>query len=306
VPVSAQFSGNIDVSFKPVTDTVTIGDPVTMTLRVVAPADETVSVPKLETAWGDFEVQKQSAPTVTANNDGTKTTAQTIVATLFDVGSFRTPTWDISITDTSGNRTSRAVPQVSITVESVLTEGDAELRDIKPQAELPVPLPWLWIGAALAAGALVFFGWKMLRRRLKNRRPAEFAITPEIDSRPAHEIALAELTHIEALDLPGQGRFKEYYTLVGDCLRRYLENRYALAALERTTTELKSALRRTDMEQLHARKFGALFSDGDLVKFARFIPPAGAARELIPTARALVTATMAEERKPVESERVKT
>ncbi len=301
VPVSAQFSGNIDVSFKPVTDTVTIGDPITMTLRVVAPADETVSIPKLETAWGDFEVRTQSAPTVTANDDGTKTTEQTIIVTLFDVGSFRTPKWEVSLTDMRGNDTRRVVPQVSITVESVLEKGDTKLRDLKPQADLPAPPPWLWILAILLAGVLAFFGWKYLRRRLKTRRPADTFAVPEIDPRPPHEIALAELARIEALDLPGQGRFKEYYTMVSDCLRQYLENRYDISALERTTAELKSALRRTEISRPDAREFISLFEACDLVKFARFVPDMDAARQLIPAAQTLIAATAETENEPVEA-----
>ncbi len=305
VPVSAQFSGNIDVSFKPVTDTVTIGDPITMTLRVVAPADETVSIPKLETAWGDFEVRTQSAPTVTANDDGTKTTEQTIIATLFDVGSFRTPKWEVSLTDMRGNATRRVVPQVSITVKSVLTDGDTELRDIKPQVDLPAPPPWLWVLALVLAGVLAFFGWKYLRRRLRAHRPADTFAAPEIDSRPPHEIALAELARIEALDLPGQGRFKEYYTLVGDCLRQYLESRYDISALERTTAELKSALRRTEISRPDAREFISLFEACDLVKFARFVPDMDAARKLIPAAETIITATAEPESAPEgESEKV--
>ncbi len=290
LPVSAQFSGGVDVSFKSATDTVTIGDPITLTLRVIAPADETVSIPKLDTEWGDFEVRSQSAPKITANDDGSQTTEQTIVAALFDVGTFRTPNWDVTLSDMHGNTAKRAVPQVSITVESVLKEGDTDLRDIKPQADLPVPPPWLWILTALMAIALAYFGWKYLRRWLENRRRAKPETTPTepVDPRPPVEIALAELARIERLDLPGQGRFKEHYSLVSDCLRQYLESEYGFPALEHTTAEIRASLRQTSLEQKCRHQFLSIFEVGDLVKFARYIPGIDEAWHFFTDARQLM------------------
>ncbi len=297
-PVLAQFSGNIDVSFKADTDTVTIGDPITLTLRVVAPADETVSIPKLDTDWGDFEVRAQSTPKVTANDDGTQTTEQIITAVLFDVGTFRTPNWDITITDMHDNTTKRAVPQVSITVASVLKEGDTDLRDIKPQADLPALPPWLWVLAAILVAALAYFGWKYLRRRWKNRQRTETDTVPSapVDTRTPAELALAELARIERLDLPGQGRFKEHYTLVGDCLRQYLESEYGIAALEHTTAEIRISLRQTSLEQKCRHQFISIFEMSDLVKFARFIPTIDEAWHFFTDARQLITCLAERER----------
>lgn len=302
--VWAQFSGGVDVSFKTDTDTVTIGDPITLTLRIVAPADETVSIPKLETDWGKFEVRAQSAPQITANDDGTHTTVQTIIVALFDVGTFRTPNWDITLTDAHGNNTKRAVPQVAITVQSVLKEGDTDLHDIKPQADMPVPPPWLWILGALLAAALAYFGWKYLRRWLANRRPGTTDTAPAepIDTRTPVQIALAELARIERLDLPGQGRFKEHYTLVSDCLRQYLENEYHIPALEHTTAEIRVSLRHTSLEQKCRHQFLSLFEMSDLVKFARFIPTPDEAWHFFTDARQLMECLAERERETLNFE----
>jgi len=290
VPVRAQFSGNIDVSFKANTDTLTVGDPITLTLKAVYPAGYTLTIPKLPQNWGDFEVRDQSNTQISANANGTQTAVQTIGATLFQTGAFQTPNWAITFTDAAGKTTERAVPQISLTVTSVLTQSDTALRDIKPQAELPVPPLWPWILIGLAGAILVGWGlWWLLHWIQAHRHPRpEAAATPIVDPRPAHQIALEELARIERLDLPGQGRFKEHYTLVTDCLRRYLEDRYHVLALERTTTEIKLALRHADLPRDTARQFLALFTASDMVKFARFVPTAGDARTLIPQARELV------------------
>jgi len=290
LPVSAQFSGNIDVSLKSAADTITVGDPITLTLRVIAPTEDTVGIPQLDATWGDFEIRHQSAPVTTPNDDGTATTEQTIIGTLFDVGAFSTPNWKITLTGASGNSTKRAVPQASITVRSVLTDAKPTLRDLKPQADLPVPSPLPWVLAAIIAAALVFFAGRWLWRWWQKHRPtpAEPVPVPEIDPRPAHEIALAELTRIKALDLPGQGRLKQHYTLVSDCLRQYLENRYGIPALEHTTTEVKASLRHAKVDRATVHQFITLFDQSDLVKFARFIPDTENAWHFLTDARQLI------------------
>jgi hypothetical protein len=102
------------------------------------------------------------------------------------------------------------------------------------------------------------------------------------------------LTRIERLDLPGQGRFKEYYSLVADCLRRYLEGMYQLPAMDLTTTEIRWGLRHAPILPAHARQFVTLFNVSDLVKFARLIPKMEEVEQLIPQARALIDLTKPE------------
>ena len=292
-PARAQFSGNIDIAFTAAAETLTVGDPVPLTLSVTYPADYTLSIPTLPKAWGDFEIRRQTEPETVANPDGTQTTTQTIEVTLFAVGTFQTPAWRLTLRDATGKTMERVVPQVSLTVQSVLEEGDTQLRDIKPQADLPLPPVWPWVAAGLALVALLAWLGRRFTRRLRRplRRSPQAVPPPPIDPRPPHEIALAELARIEALDLPGQGRHKEYYTLVGDCLRRYLQGMYHIPAMDMTTAEIKQALRHAPLPPEHARRFTALLSDADLVKFARLVPPLEEARALIPRAREAIHLT---------------
>ncbi|MFQ5578045.1 MAG: hypothetical protein ACE5G8_13760, partial [Anaerolineae bacterium] len=232
-PAWAQFSGNIDIRFTASGDELTVGDPVTLTLAATYPAGYDIAIPSLPNSWGDFDVRRQSEPETTLDPDGVKTTRQTIEVTLFAPGTFQTPSWSVTLRGQNGETVERAVPQVSLTVLSVLQEGDADLKDIKPQAELPLPPLWPWLAGGLLLAALLAWAARWLYRRLKGRRvDVPLPAAPAADPRPPHEIALAELARIERLDLPGQGRFKEHYTLVGDCLRRYLEGRYHIPALD--------------------------------------------------------------------------
>lgn len=285
----AQAQGDVSVVFTAGKSELTVGDPVALTLEVKHPAGYQVIIPKLEQTWGDFEVRSQSQPETAPNDDGSETTRETIEVTLFAPGSFQTPALPITIGDTAGKTTEQMTPPVSLTVLSVLAEEDTELRDIKPQAPLDLPPVWPWVLAGLLVAALLTgVGWLVYRRLL-----AKGQLVPSlvVDNRPPYQAAYDELTRIEGLRLMEQGRPKEYYTLVTDCLRQYLEKQLDVRAFDRTTWELKLAVRDSAIAPEHGRWFLDLFMESDLVKFAKFFPETRAARQFIIKARTMVDLT---------------
>lgn len=259
----------------------TVGDPLPLTLTVNHPAGTQVIFPQLPGEWGDFTVVSQSPATSVTNADGSKTTNQQIDARLFAPGQFSTPTLTVTLADNAGQLSDIMVSPAVITINSVLTEDDRELRDIKPQAELPVSNLALWITALLLAVAAGSGGWLWQRQRAR-LAPAG------VDNRLPHEVALAELARIESLELPQQGQFKTHYTLVSGCVRRYLEQTYGVPMLERTTGEVRASLRQIAMHPDTARQLAAFLDESDLVKFANFTPGITDAAQLLALARALV------------------
>ena len=112
-----------------------------------------------------------------------------------------------------------------------------DLNPLKEQWKAP-PNYLLWGAIALAiliaAGALI---WWMRKRRSRG------AVEAPAVRLPPEVIALAELDRIAALGLPARGDYKQHYTLVVDTLRHYLEGRYGIEAMDRTTYELMGDLR---------------------------------------------------------------
>ena len=273
---------------------ITVGDPITLRLEVEHPSNSRVILPQLDKQWQDFEVLKQTQAEVVDNGDGTATTGKDIVVTLFAPGQYQTPLLTVTHQQADGRIEELAAPVIPLQVTSVLTD-DQELRDIKPQADLPVPplWPWIllgvWLALLLAAG-LTILGWWLYHR--PRRQPATVeAVAPVLDTRPPEVIAYEELARIEAMNLPAQQRIKEHYSLVSDCLRCYIEGRYQVPALEQTTGELQSAFKKIKAARREANVFLNLFMISDLVKFARYLPPPDEVGELIPKARMLVDAT---------------
>ena len=278
----------IEVTLTPDREELTVGDPVQLTLEVTHPTGYQVILPKLEQAWGPFEVRSQSQATTTANDDGTETTRQTIEVTLFDLGEFETPELRFGVSNGAGQVSDETVPSISLMVVPTLAEDDNNLRDIKPQAALTVPPVWPWIvGGVLLAAVAAVVGWWAYRRR----QGKPFGLAPAVDNRPVWQVAFDTLDSIEGMGLVGQERFKEHYTLVADALRAYLENQFGLRVFDRTTSELKPILQRSELQPEHSRRLLDLFADSDLVKFAKFVPDPKLASRLTARARDLVELT---------------
>jgi hypothetical protein len=285
IPVQA--AGGVEVTLTPSQTQLAVGDPVELTLEINHPAGYQVIIPKLDQTWGSFEVREQSQATTSPNDDGTETTQQTITVTLFDLGTFETPTLPLTISDGSGQVTEETVPAVSLTVTPLRAEEDTALRDIRPQAELAIPsiLPSIAIGLVVATVVAGSGWWLYHRWRVKR------GLVAVVDNRPPFQVAYDELDRIASLNLPEQGQFKEHYTLVTDCIRTYLEQQFHLHTFDRTTTELRVELKRSMISPDHTRRFIDLFSESDLVKFAKLKPEAAEARQLIDEARVLVSLT---------------
>jgi hypothetical protein len=236
-----------------------------------------------------MEIRQVAPPDVVANPDGTETTTQTIYATLWAPGEYATPEFPLSVSDTAGEIQEISVAPLGLNVTSVLVEGDTELRDIKPQASLPLPAIWPWVagGLLLVLVFVVVTGW--LVRRWWLRRKAALANAP--DNRLPHEVAFDELAYIESLNLPPQQRFKEHYTLISDVVRQYVEKAFQIPTLDRTTGEIRRSLKLAPLNQDDKHLLIELLKEADLVKFAKVRPETSQAQAYLTQARGFVSET---------------
>jgi len=289
LPATAQALEGIDVSLSLEGSGFTVGDIIPITLKVSHPAGYRVIPLQLEDGWGELEIRDISPPQVTAASDCSEMTTQTIGVTIWSPGEYSTPELLIKVSDTSGEVHEISAMPLSMQVNSVLIDGDSQLRDIKPQAELPIPPVWPWVVGGLVAAALVLASgiWFVRRRRTK-QATAEAAR----DSRLPHEVALDELNRIENLNLPEKGHYKEYYTLASDVLRQYLEKSFHIPTLDRTTGEISRSLKFAPFARVDKNNLINLLRDADLVKFAKIRPEMTLARSYIPRMRHTVVTTM--------------
>jgi hypothetical protein len=277
----------------------TVGDQIILRLEVIHSADsQGVDFPRLGEQWGEFEVIGQNNSVPVNNGDGTITSSQNIIVALYEPGQYETEIVVVTHVKADGSTEELGAPVIQLTIESILVEGDTELRDLKPQAFLGVPPIWPWILAGFIlflflTGLIAGTGLWLYNRR-KQRVPISAVPLPVIDLRPPEVIAYAELDRIETLNLPAKRQYKMHYSLVADCLRRYIEGRYGIPALERTSTELLVSFGKSLVRAEDIRDFMDLFMESDLVKFARFRPSQQDAYWLMNKARAIIEVTTPE------------
>ena len=274
----------IGVGLTTESETVTVGDVLTFRLSVTHPADYHVVFPDVSAQWGEFEVRKTTHLPTEIGDDGTLLSTVLIEAVLFQPGVHSTPALSVAVRRPDGSVVNRPARPIEIEVTSVLASGANELKDIRPQAEVPFPTTWPWmLGGATGLATLILFAVYLLRRRSMSQTILE----PQLTLSPL-ETALQELDQIDRQNLPGQGRYLEHYSLVARCLRGYLFGQFRIPAPELTTEQAISVLDRRPVSPNDVRDLGEVLAEADLVKFARLSPQLSEARAAIVTARRVV------------------
>lgn len=86
---------------------------------------------------------------------------------------------------------------------------------------------------------------------------------------PPHIIALKKLGALKKKELWQKGQQKEYHSELTYIVREYLENRYNISALESSTHEILSDLKKVDFDDRFKDNLTEMLSIADLVKFAK-------------------------------------
>jgi hypothetical protein len=217
-----------------------------------------------------------------STREGTTTKHGALTAITLNLEGATIPAMPLRFVTAAGETARASAPEITVPVAYIAADT-ADLAPLKDQ--WTAPRSYLaWVLAAVALVVLAALLWWWIRRR--RARVVEAAPEPVL---PADYVAMTELTRIERLGLLERGEFKEYYTLVVDAVRRYLEARFArFQAMDRTTGEVLE-----DMARIHVtvEPLEPLLREADLVKFARHVPAVEHGRAAMERARRVVTTT---------------
>lgn len=260
-------------------DTVTVGEPFEVRVRVRAPADARILFPE----------NPDTAGTVQARDPRTLVTTDS-VQWLDQIAAYHVAAWavgrqrillDDAVVTWSGPalRGERRVPlgDIGVFVRSVLP-ADSTLRVPKPARPLweTQSFPWWLVALLVAIAALAYWWW---RRRRQRPAVAPVVVDP-------YERAQREFDRIEALGLVDAGERTRFVALVVEVLRDYLVARHPDALLALTSRELVATLRRRQTVPLEP--LSRVLHEADLAKFAGFALSEARARALARDARAIV------------------
>lgn len=251
-------------------DTILIGDQVEWTSEIRLPKGMTLSidsmsryvVPGVELI-GDFRID-----TVARKRDYSMIETKATV-TSFDSGSYVLPPLVVYFYRDGETADTMRMPEVPLEVTTIpIDTASYQMYDIRPQFRYPVTFGEVfpWAVLLLAVIAAVVFAVYFIRARRRNR-PVFSKPEPKD---PPHIVALRDLDRIRGEKLWQNGKEKQYYTEITDTLRVYIERRFGVKTIERTSNEILADLAGKEMSPSDYESLKDLFGTADLVKFAKY------------------------------------
>lgn len=277
--LSAQASLRSEVD----TTLVTVGDRIQLTITVTHDAAVRVEWPD-SIVVTPFEVLDARLLPPQSGENGTRSTAVISLA-AFELGELEIPSFEVGVVTVDGSRETLDTDRFAIEVTSVGADESGDIREIRGPMGIPVGAVQIFFRllVAILILAVGFFLFRRFRSRGVESTPA-----PTAPPRPAHEVALEALAALEASPLLVEGRIKDYHIAVSEIVRRYIEDRFHVDALEMTTSELMTGMRRVGVEGPVLESLGRFLERCDMVKFAKVRPPADEARATLWMARDFV------------------
>jgi hypothetical protein len=276
-----------------------VGDPIQAHLTVTVGPDETVDVAPLAVDWGPAQVLSGGWEPP-AEGAATRVWSGTIA--IYQLGKVTVPPVTVPVTK-GGAQGSVATEPLALEIEGTLPaaktgEKPPDLMDLKPPASIPPdfgPLRSALIAfaALLAAAGTAWWLWRRYAAKLA-------AVAAPIDpfrKLPPHVWVYEELEKLLARRLAEEGRIGLFYVELTRIVKQYLEGRFRVDLLERTTSEVPGALQHAGAPADAGFLARALLESGDRVKFARVDAGPSDCRAAVEEAYRLVDMT-----KPTETE----
>lgn len=252
-----------------------IGERIPITLYVEAPKDYHVVWPDISDTLGMLEIIKRT--NIDTLDDVDKLLLnQKLMVTTFDSGSYKLPafTWMYSKPGHSTLFPAKSKP-LKLNFTTVQVDTTEPMKDIHPIIDEPIKFAEVWpliliILLIIAAIVLAYFWWKKRnKKQIQTRKPQ-----PEKPKAPAHILAFAELDDLEKRQLWQNNQVKKYYIELTEILRRYIERRYGMMALEMTSDEILSKIWNYSVKEENVKILEEVLTIGDLTKFAKHTPSA--------------------------------
>ncbi len=272
------------------TNSVHVGDVVTLTIRVLHAKGAGVHIPPL-LCQSNLVVREHRIHSSRVTST-LEETSEKYSFVPFYIGEFPLMTGCVTISTSPSNTISVPVPPISLSVSSILKGTNNTFRDIKP------PRPWpthrhltiilVLLALLLGCGLLIAF-------LLFRKKAAQPSIAPA-PRPPPHRLALEQLDHLRTLGLIEKGDCDQFFVILTNIVRHYVENRFGLRAPELTTEEfINQAAHSNVISPQHQTLIQHFLEESDLVKFARQRVSSHVMRAALDAAERLVKETSPDE-----------
>jgi hypothetical protein len=291
----------IDVQAEVDTAQITIGDRIRYTLTIDHVKGMRVEQPGPGANLGQFEIKDYQIYDPETYDDRIRL-RYTYVVSVFDTGKFVIPPFPVAYfpADSAGDYRIIEASPIDITVNSVINDSKKELKDIKDPIWIPFDYTLIAVAAVIVIllAAAGFFGYRLYRQK----KEQGYLFKPPEPPRPAHELALEQLEILLGKDYLANGRFKLFYSELSEILRRYIEGRFFVPALEETSREILQEIDKQELQEDLQSVLKDFLELADLVKFARYNPDQSENQQAPEWVRSFVDETKIEfEAEPAET-----
>ncbi len=275
------------ITVKASTDTTKykVGDYINYKLKFSYDKGIRVNYPSLKDTIKNLDFIREEPP-VSHESNGKVFETHNYIFSKYDSSIVKIPSYKIGYTSPGGQGVLTVDP-MTITVSTIPVDTTKDIQDVKP----PVEIPFNWALAVIILAVLILLaiaGYLIYRHYKKKHQPEEKIIII-----PPYELALKELSELDAKQLWQQGKIKEYHSEITGIIRKYFEGRFGFMALEMTTSEVLKSLETSGGSAVKelTEKF---LNNADLVKFAKFVPMPSVNTEMMEQALSIVNNTKPE------------
>ncbi len=261
---------------------VIIGSPTTIHLEAILPDHHQIQFPAYQsgamipvaddTAEFFLEVAGQPQIDTLSASNGMLTLRQDIRVFAFDSASLFIPPFPLVL---DGDTVYTNALALKVVVPFDVVVDPQQYADIKGPLEPAFVLldyaEWFFfLVGILLLGAAAYGGYLYYKKRSLKKDggavPVAIMLSP-------YEEAMQALTRLDEKKLWQQGLSKQFYTELVDILRVYVERRFGVSAMEKTSYEILAEMRRADgVTQSSMQNLKQVLTLSDLVKFAKCVP----------------------------------
>jgi Domain of unknown function (DUF4381)/BatD DUF11 like domain len=292
-PALAAEKPQVEITSKTDHTEITIGDRLHYTIEIRFPREGRVDLPSVLGNLGAFEIKDYQTEDAKADGER-RSQAWKFTLSTFTVGDYVIPPQIVEYRHGQDTAAQVFMTQpIAVKVKRTSPETVKDIADITGPEEPAVRRPWWLLLAVFLLGVAAWLTWRLRRRsapKAHNEAPAA----------PPYEEAMAALRQVNAVALLRQNKARELCFDLSHILRRYVSRRFAIDALESTSSEFIELM--ATLPLAHAQKpFAPRFCEiTDPVKFASAALLESEAGQLIDEMRRFIEAT-----RPVENAEAK-
>ncbi|MCC8146806.1 MAG: hypothetical protein LIO93_10320 [Bacteroidales bacterium] len=247
-----------------------IGQQTVIHLEIAADKNSNLQIPIIrDTLVAGIEVLNISAPDTTDIGNNRIQIKYDYHITSFDSALYLIPPFEVIAAQDTFYSNDLALKVATVPVDT----ASKNIYDIKDVVKPPFVLAdymniLFYILAACIVALIIIF---IILRRKKQKPILSFKKEEKIIL-PPHILAIQALDEIKQQKLWQHGKEKEYHSAISDTIRKYIEGRFNIYAMEMTSDQILRIVRGVSDVDFVFDKLKQLLLQADLVKFAKYHP----------------------------------